>query len=729
MPTPRSKMPLMNMLFIACWVLAYSPWVMGEDIDALSELSLEELLHISVTAQRREQVWVDVPASLDVLTERRITEEGIFNLSHLADVAPGYVYGRVGDVASSYVRGIGSSLTSISADASTAVYLDDVYLSRPEMTLGYFWDMKRVELLKGPQGALYGRNATGGVVNLAHNQAEFKQVYRQVLVGVGAFNERRLEAVANQPLGDKLAARVSVFSLVNDGFTDNLSNPGGKIDDQHAFGARTQLAYQFNTHWESRINVEYFQNNNHGFSIRPNDHLGLAELQGVYPLADFHATENNVASFSDYKTWAVDWRLNGELDFADVQVISAYRRLESGYLFNTDGTAAAITESGFFNRQKQMSHEIRLLSHTQGTFDWLAGFYALRETPQLDVVLIQYPRDTSSIILADASTLAHSLYGEINWHFMPSWSAKLGVRNTHEKRQDTNRIFATGDLLGLQSPTANLSRPHSVDRNERFNQLSPQVVLSHTQRNDTETTTDYLSITEGFKSGGSNSLSTANSFDPEEVISYELGRKYIQESSAWSLSAFYYDYNDLQVLTYERGVTAINNAASAKIFGIEGTFTLYPTMFFNYQLGFAWLHATYEHFISSINGQPVDVSGNQMPYAPEWDINQKFTYSGHLNKKMFSVSLLHHFQSETAFNQFEAPNVTQQAYHTFDLVGEWAVGSDWSLTAGMYNITDRDYYRNIVSFTSTSKPGAPQGNALGFPEAGRSWALGMRLDY
>jgi iron complex outermembrane recepter protein len=425
----------------------------------------------------------------------------------------------------------------------------------------------------------------------------------------------------------------------------------------------------------------------------------------------------------------VDWHVKGDLAFAEVQIIRAYRKLESNYLFNTGGTEAAITESGFGNLENQFSNEIRLLSSTTGNDDWLVGFYSLHENPELEVGLIRYPLNTSAIILAQVATDVQSLYGEFNWRFSSLWSTKFGLRSTREKSWDANYLFNTQDLLGLQSPTLSQTRPFSSEHNDNSTYLSPQVVLSWTVHRSQESATNYLSITEGFKSGGSNSLSASKSFNPEKVMSYELGHKHVEGGSSWSRSSFYYNYNDLQVLAYEQGVTAINNAASAKIWGAEGTLSITPVTSFSYQIGVAWLQTRYGEFISSVNGQPVDVSGNQMPYAPRWDINQKFTDTGLLRRKTVNLNLFHHYQSQTTFNQFEDPNVTQGALHIFDLVGEWELASDWVLSAGIYNLTDEEYFRNIVTFTTTSKPSAPQGNALGYPEPGRNWDLGARMRF
>lgn len=712
----------------AMYITGYSRWANAQTIETLSELSLEELMQMTVTAQRREQTWAQVPASLSIFSEQQLDEQRIFNLNQLAAATPGYIFSRVGNVAASYIRGIGSSLTSISADSSSAVYQDDVYLSRPEMTLGYFWDIQRIEVLKGPQGALYGRNATGGMINLVHNQAQFDQFSGHLSGALGSFNERQFEAVTNIPLGELWAMRASMFALEDDGFTHNI-NPtaNNEIDDQHASGARVQVAFMASANWESRLNLDYFQNNTHGFSVRPIDQYGLAESLGAITPEDFHTTDSNTPSFNDYKTWGADWRLTGNLNFAHIQLISAFRSLDTGYLFNTDGTAAPVTDSGFFNKNQQTSHELRLISEQQQNIDWLLGMYYVYERPKQDVELVRYLLNTSSVISATARTKATSYYGEFTWHLTPVWSSKFGVRFSDEERQVSNTILATGDTLGLNSPQTRSAKP--TNSRHRDDNLSPQLVISRTQKSADSTKTTYFSITEGFKSGGSNSLSAAKGFAPEEVISYEIGHKQVDEGSTWSLAAFFYDYDDLQVLAYENGVTSIKNAAAAKVWGMEGTLTLQPVTTLSYQIGATYLSAEYREFISSIGGKPVDVSGNQMPFAPNWDINQRVTHTGLVNNKTYTLSVFHHFQSQTTFNQFEDHNVTQGAFHILNLVGELDISAQWALQMGIFNLTDQEYFRNIVTFTTTSIPAAPQGNALGFTEPGRSWRIGSRMSF
>jgi iron complex outermembrane recepter protein len=137
----------------------------------------------------------------------------VHQFRELSQQAPGLLYGRVGLTPNIYLRGIGSDLVSIAADASTAVYLDDVYLARPEMAIAQFWDTERIEVLKGPQGALYGRNATSGAINIIHTRPSFNRASGYAHIHVGSDSTRQIESAYGTPLGDAIAIRGSVFAI------------------------------------------------------------------------------------------------------------------------------------------------------------------------------------------------------------------------------------------------------------------------------------------------------------------------------------------------------------------------------------------------------------------------------------------------------------------------------------------------------------------------------------
>lgn len=693
----------------------------------LFELTMEELMQIPITAAKREQQWGEVAATVDVYEGKLLRTTGINHFRELAESAPGLVYGRVGNTPNIYLRGIGSDLMSVAADASTAVYQDDVYLARPEMALAHFWDIERIEILKGPQGALYGRNATSGAINMIHNRASFEHKQAYARLTAGSFSNRQIETALGSPVGEHHAVRASLLFMRDDGYTEDLDPRGGKhLDNQQVVAGRFEWRWRFNEELETALSASYYQNNNAGFSLKPADQLGLADLAGAQPAASFHQIRNNQPSFSDYQTQSLQWRIDWHGEGFDLQSIGAYHNLDSRYLLNTDGTEIAITESQVIWAQRQHSQELRLVSTHEGDWQWLAGATWLDESPQLDVGLVRHPLNNSTVIYAQATTEAWGMYGELGWRFLPDWDLKLGLRDTRETREDGNRLFTTGDLNGLDSPNPTPQPIGSSAHDARFSKLSPQLVLSVSPSATAAQDMWYLSVTEGFKSGGANSLSTRPGFKPEEITSFETGYKYSHKSLALQVAAFHYDYRDLQVITYEAGATTITNAASASLQGLDLNLRWSLAQQWQYQLGATWLDSHYQRFITSLAGQPEDVSGNPMPFAPNLDLNQSVSYQ---LAPHWQISLQHHYQSRTYYNQFGDHAISSPGRHLLNLRLQWTADSHWELAAGVYNLTDKNYYQNLTRFTSTSPTSLPTGNALGVTAPGRQWLVETNYHY
>ena len=470
----------------------------------------------------------------------------------------------------------------------------------------------------------------------------------------------------------------------------------------------------------SSLSASHYQNNNNGFSLTPADNLGLADLGGALPTPGFHQIRNNQASFSKYQTQGLNWQLHWQGENLALTSISAYHNLDSRYLLNTDGTEIAITDSQLNLTQQQRSQEIRLVSTNASNWQWLLGASWQEETPNLDVGLVRYPLDTSIVINSFAKTRAWGVYGEVAWNFSPQWNIKLGLRNTHEERRDGNQFFNTGDLLGLDSNMQMAQATGASNHSASFDKFSPQLVLSFSPELTSAQDLIYVSVTEGIKSGGSNSLSTRHGFKPEEITSIEAGYKYTRDKVALSLAGFQYDYSDLQVITYEAGSTTITNAASANIKGVDCSLRWEPQARWRYQMGFSFLDANYQTFITSLAGAPKDVSGHQMPFAPGWDINQSLSYSP---AQSWQISLDHHYQSLTYYNQFEDRIISTPSLHLFNLRALKQISQHWDLAASIYNLNNKNHYQNLTRFTSTSPSNIPQGNALGVTAPGRSWNI------
>jgi iron complex outermembrane recepter protein len=685
-------------------------------------LSLEELMQVKITPQKRQQHWYEVPSSVEVYDGRVLREYNIHQLTDVAQLTPGLVYSHIGSTSYTYIRGIGSDLISIAADSSTAVYNDDVYLARPQMATAQFWDIDRIEILKGPQGALYGRNATGGAINIIHTKPTFDNTNAYAHFNAGEFSTRQLEAAVNTPVSDNFALRSSVFAVKNNGFTQDLDNRNGNIiDDTNTAAARMELRWQLNSQLENSLTAEHYQNNTHGFTLKPADHKGLAEAQGAIPVNNFHATRDDLRGALHYQAQELAWRWTWVTPTFELQSISAYRNLNTDYSNNTDGTEIAVTRSKFMWESKQHTHEIKLSSRNNEHWHWLAGASWLHETPINNVALIRTPINSSINIYAYANTTAWAVYGEVEWDFLPQWNAKIGLRESNETRKDGNQLFSTHDLFGLDSNLQNATAIGTSQHNESFKKLSPQYTLSYTPETNTGHSLWYLSATEGFKSGGANSFTTRAGFKPEEVESQELGYKFSEKNKSWQLAAFHYDYTDLQVLTYENGTTTITNAADASINGVDANAAIELNTAWSLSAGVTLLNAHYDKFISSLAGAAVDASGNPMPYAPHWDFNQTLNYQHTLPLGNLHLSLQHHYQARTYFNSFADDVIAAPAHNIFNAQALWKINKHWDAGISVKNLTNVDYYETLVRFTTTSTASAPEGNALGVTMPGRQW--------
>lgn len=717
----------MNMRFIAFVGLSLCAVTATAEEPELFELSIEELMQIPITAAKREQQWVDVAATVDIYDGALLRSNHINHFRELAERAPGLVFGRVGNTPNIYLRGIGSDLMSVAADASTAVYQDDVYLARPEMALAHFWDIERIEILKGPQGALYGRNATGGAINIIRARPSFERQQAYGHLAAGSFSRRQLETAYGTPLGDESAVRASFLAIQDQGYTEDLDPRGGdELDDNRVVAGRIEWRWRGNEQLESSLTASHYQNNNNGFSLTPADQRGLADQLGALPAPDFHQIRNDLPTFSDYQTQGISWRLDWQGQAFDLQSISAYRNLDSRYLLNTDGTEIPVTESQVIWSQHQRSQELRLVSSEPGDWQWLLGASWLDESPRLDVGLVRHPLANSIIINALAETRAWGFYGELSWAFQPEWKLKLGLRDTREERQHANRLLRSGDLLGLDSPLTQAQSIGSSAETQRFDNLSPQLVLDFSPRATAADDLWYLSVTEGFKSGGANSLSTRPGFKAEQIVSLESGYKYQRGDLLLHIAGFHYDYKDLQVITYEAGATSITNAASASIKGVDSGFVWSPSQHWQYQLALTYLDAHYDRFITSLASAPRDVSGNPMPFAPSWDLNQVLEL--HLQQN-WRISLHHHYQTRTFFNQFADETIASDKRHLLDLRLVYKLNKHWEFATAVHNLTDQHYYQNLTRFTSTSPTSVPEGNALGVTAPGRQWLLEANYHY
>jgi len=718
----------------------------AQDDDVLDE--------ITVTAEKREASIQDVPISISAITGDMIEDLAIDDVMDLYVQTPGLSFSRAGGEAQVYIRGIGTDAFGVTIDPSVAIHMDGVYLGRPQMGLAQFLDVERVEILKGPQGTLYGRNATGGAINIV-SRKPMGETDGYATVGIGSWNRQELKAAASIPMGESWSARFAGRFLKDDGFTDDLE-PGGaeEIDDQDMRALRATFAYDGDNRIDATIIADYTDFASGNRSSKPLDGLSFAVVNGATP-QDFGDTHNNLATYHDWETAGLTATINFALsDSVSLTSVTGWRDYNSDFFFNTDGTEVEVTRSYFDYESDQISQELRLSSTTDNALSWMFGAYYMDEDKEgaLGLGRNTHPSfgQVSFIIPNTDNTKALALFGELNWQFSDAWAATLGIRYSDEEKSDFTSVGAIfGDFTGLES-SGNIVQFFTRTEKKSWDDVSPRAVISFTPNAETLI---YASLTQGFKSGGWNAFDGSPAFDPEEVTSLEAGFKTDLSDGKLRLNAsiFAYDYKDLQVSTFQNGLTVTTNAADADVWGAEVELWARPVPQFMINASLGYLSAEFNDFQSAFGRCPADATpaelaggcmgagagetrvvqlkGNTLQNAPEFKANLNGTYtidlSGGAHIDLFG-QVSH--QSEIFHTQFNDPLIGQDAITLLDARAAWSSADD-KYTVALYgkNLTDEDYFQNTVRFTSLSE-GNPAdrfniGAGLGYPAPGMSWGL------
>ena len=720
---------------------------------------LEEVV---VTAQKRAGNLQDTPIAISAVTGDAIEKLNIDDIGAIAAANPSLVYSEAGGEAQLYIRGIGSNIFNIGADQSVATHIDGVYTGRANMGLTQFLDIDRVEILRGPQGTLYGRNATGGAINII-SRAPTDEFEGYVSGLVGSFDRIDVRGAVAGPITENLSGRLAVRRLKDDGYTEDLDPQGGdKVDDNDLAALRGSLRWKSDALTATLI-AEYSEFENGNTSIFPIDNTGLAESLGAKPNRDIHKTYNNTPSFHEWETGAVtgilDWTLT---DTTNLNLTVGYRDWDSDFLFNTDGTEIEITRTTLSYESEQLSAELRL-SGESGWGRWLVGAYWFDEDKYGALGLVRsgftppavlVPR--SFIFRADGTGEATALFGQVDFKLADTWTLSAGLRYSDEKKGDFLRqstLLPDNELLGLFTPNPIPdATPASTRRVTRsWDAWTPRVGLEFRPSDDR---LFYLTYSEGFKSGGFNDLSVVNPpFDPELVDSIEVGAKteWLGGRLRANASAFYYDYTDLQVSVFASvgsiTTTFTTNAAEATVQGLELDLVAKVTESLDIAASLAVLDATYDRFVTpygsctAVNvaldarcagrvGLPrlIDAAGNRLNNAPEFKGSVSATYRFDLSGGgSISLQGAAHHQGRVYFLPANTTVMSQSSYTLVDArIGYENESGDLAVGAFVKNLADEDYFHNIVQFTSTSdarKDVFAIGNALGYPAAGRQWGV------
>lgn len=658
-----------------------------------NDLLSDALPEVSASAERRPQSLQETPMSVTAISGEELDSSGIGNSVDLQLRVPELVVSTNTAFGHPYLRGVGTDITGIGADPSIAFYMDDVYQPRAVDAIQDLYDVERVEILKGPQGTLYGRNATGGAIHFRSKPPERgTSVWGDLLYG--EYNEVRTRAGFNLPLMDGRAyTRIAFLRKRRDGFTDNPI--GDDLDDADLWSTRAQLLLLPSDRVEILLGGDYSDENS-SRNIAPKVDTRYpsvsVDVLGASVPSDPRTVKLNYHTSANVTKWGLSSRIAVDLGEAVLRSVTAYRYSELDEGIDIDGTEVDFARNDPDEESKAYSQEIELTSKGGGELEWLLGGYYFWEDATQDyriglpmVPLLIQPS-------AKNETTAYAAFGQISRRLSSKLRATVGLRYSYEDK-DHSIDSSTNGL-----PTA------SSDGSDDWDAWTPRFVVQYVFN---ENMMLYASASRGFKSGGfnSNAIQTPQDFDPEFIWSYELGLKSMlfDDRLRVNLVGFWYDYDDLQVVRWDGSVATVLNAAEARGRGFEAEIVTRPLQGFQTRTSLSLLDAEFTDFSTSNPDASdpdalQDLSGNTLPRAPEVAFYGAAHYTRRIANYGYATLLGEYtYKSKIYFDAFNAKGVSQNPYEIWNarLSFESADGR-WHAALFGKNLTDEVYKNNVV---------------------------------
>lgn len=698
-----------------------------------------ELEEIIVTSQRRAENLQDVGIAVTTLSGDDLAELGFDEPRDLMMQTPGLmVSSSVGGTMQNFsLRGVGLNEFAPNNSSPVAVHVDDVYMSYSAFLNFGLFDLERVEVLKGPQGTLFGRNTTGGAVNF-YSRKPTDTFEAAVTAEFGNYESSRLEGFVSGPIAANLSGRIAGFAKVQgDGpwFSRYLHQSIGKVDPW--WGVRGQLSYEPSSVLSIDLNLHGGREVSEGpqYTIVPVmsasapgtlcqaaidgtvqggepdcvDRLGFGE-----PDSDPFTSSAGFRNRQEIEGVGANLSVTWDMGFADLVSVTGYEQVDRYSAEDADGTPKVRSDDVFINDMSQISEELRLLSPTDSDFSWITGLYFSADTLDTPTHQISFTAHPTLPIATNTSYTqeaeAYAAYAHATWRLRNAWELLAGVRYTDERRSyrgGSTEIIPPTELGGLGSP---------YDPERRFTYLSDEVAFTDwswkvgANYRPSDDILAYASISKGFKSGGFNGNLAFNPavlepFDEETLISYEVGIKadLLDNTLRWNSAIFYYDYTDI-ILTgadvtvgpggAEVTIFRSSNLSDAVVRGIESD--IWWTAFdgLDLKVGLSYIDS------ELTNPKPGNeaLEGDRLTYTPEWQGNWMVRYTRPLGQR----SLVAAVQVDGTYKGdffAEVPNTVLSSVDGYALVNARAsMGSEdgkWELALWGQNLTDEAYVQYL----------------------------------
>ncbi|MDR7155156.1 iron complex outermembrane receptor protein [Sphingobium xenophagum] len=723
--------------------------------------AVEEEAAIVVTARRREETLVSVPIAVSAFSGEALERGGAIDITDLANMTPNTTLEAsrgTNSTLTAFIRGVGQQDPVSGFEQGVGIYLDDVYLNRPQGAILDIYDVERIEVLRGPQGTLYGRNTIGGAVKYVTKM--LPQEFSLKLKGTyGSYDQADGIISVSAPLSDMIRVGGAFARLSRGGFGDNLTTGDENYNKDIWAGRATFEMGGYGQPVLMRITGDYTKDNS---SARGGHRLIPGQLSGAPVLGNVFDTRGGLVDPKQYvKSYGLSMNITAELsDAVTLRSISAWRKDDSASPIDFDALPAVDVDVPAFYFNEQLSQEFQLL-YDKGPLHGMIGFYYLdaKADTAFDVRLFTTVAGLTAYTQADVDTETYAIFGDFTFDITEKLSLSAGGRYTWDKRRAD---ILRQNYLGGGSPLFGgagvaFGAPSTNFNGEReYKKFTPRVSISYKPTPDHNI---YASFSQGFKGGGfdprgvgtnapdlngdgirqDDEIASFLSFAPEQVDSYEVGYKgnFLDGALYVAVAGFYADYKDVQIpgsvaCTVSVGGVAtpsfcgvVSNAGKARFKGLEfestarlGRDLMTPGDRLNLSTAIGYIDAEYREYITNIGGVPTDVAANrEVQNTPKWTASGTMSYSTPVGAGSLYLASSVSWRSKTY--QFEIPNpyIDQKGYALWDASIVYTAPDDrWTLGLHGKNLMDKEYKTSGYTFVGANAvTGAIINNAAGFP--------------
>ncbi|BFM18091.1 TonB-dependent receptor [Maricurvus nonylphenolicus] len=722
-------------------VAAVSAAVLLSPVANAESFGIEEIV---VTAQKRAESAQEVPVAISAFNEDMVTNTGVDTLTDIIPMIPGLTGSTYGIATNTWaIRGISTNDWSVGSEPSVGVFFDDAYIGRNGLATGAFFDIDRIEVVKGPQGTLFGRNASVGAISIVSNKPEFDTNYK-LGVSLGNEGQREYDVVANLEVSEQLALRAAYHGSRLEGVWDNVTVDEEGFSDNDS--VRLMALWTPADDLEALLTLSYSEadTNMHGAY---NPSLSSEEPGEEFPDKVALNTKERETNRTDGVNLRLTWDLNDDLTLTSITDTRSFTNtynqdLDGGtadatvdYILAAGQAMAAAAAGGpafdpMFpytlgtggvtieldltpTKQRSISQEFRLNGSTD-SLDWFVGASYFSEDVSSETTV--YLRDTTGTYLAgfgtdvmardhsayDGETRSLGVYGDAKWMINEEWSVTAGLRWSQDKKDWCTNSLET-DAGFIPAPTNG-----EVCSSETWSEVTPRLIVDYALSEDVML---FASVSKGYKGGGfnataidptgANTLATSvASFEPETNTAYELGLKstLLDGRMQFNASAYFNDYEDLQIQKESLGSVVISNAAAAETQGLELELTYMPVQGLTLMANYTYLDADFqEGETTDVSGNPVDLKGKVLTYAPENTFSVSANYEMAIGAGTLNWFAMYNWQDDF---YFDVPNT--QAEGDYGLTSAKVTfipdGEAWDLALGVDNLTDEEYavYRQDI---------------------------------